>query len=377
MVNSNRIERQVKKALRGSPLYAPVKLLREQMRIAHFSLAQVTDKVVRPAPHEVFLSLTANCNLRCGACSYGRDFMPSHQLPWEVGAKLIDDCKELGIGTIRLYGGEPLLHRDLDKYVERIAHHGLNMYVTTNGLLLDKKIDRLVEAGLKRVSIGFYGLEEDYDAYVQRPGAFEALSRSLAATRSRHGADTLPMGLDWLLMRSTGRPDSVRRTLQFARDHQMQVYINLIHYSLPYFVRPEHESEQRFWFEEEDRPILEEVASILLEEKQRDPGLIRNTERGIRSIPDWLIRKSAMRLPCTSHDMLWIGPDGTVQMCFVTFKLGSLHEHRLSELLFNERHRSFARHAFNLKCPNCNCGYDKRVNLHRPSRAAYAAGMNG
>jgi len=32
MVNSNRIERQVKKALRGSPLYAPVKLLKEQMR---------------------------------------------------------------------------------------------------------------------------------------------------------------------------------------------------------------------------------------------------------------------------------------------------------------------------------------------------------
>ena len=65
------------------------------------------------------------------------------------------------------------------------------------------------------------------------------------------------------------------------------------------------------------------------------------------------------------------GPDGTVQLCFVTFNLGSLHKQRLSEMLFTDKHRRFSRDAFKLNCPNCNCGYDKRVNLHRASRAKY------
>ena len=372
MPNGNKIDRRVKSALQGSPLYAPAKVVKESLRRAHFSMAQVSDKLVRPAPHEVFLSLTSNCNLRCGACCYGRDFMHGTQLPWEIGAQLIDDCKELGIGNIRLYGGEPLLHRDLDKFVARIRDRGLNMYVTTNGLLLDKKIDKLVDAGLRKVSVGLYGLGQDYDDYVQRRGSFELVKTSLTETRRRYGADKLPMSLDWLLMRGTGKPETVRDTLQFARDLDMQVYINLIHYSLPYYVKKDEAGDnQPFWFEEEDRPLLDELCGILLEAKKKEPDLIRNTERGIRSIPDWLIRKEKMRLPCTSYDMLWIGPDGTVQLCFVTFKMGDLHKQRLTEMLFTEKHKRFSRDAFNLNCPNCNCGYDKRVNLHRSSRALY------
>jgi cyclic pyranopterin phosphate synthase len=172
-------------------------------------------------------------------------------------------------------------------------------------------------------------------------------------------------------MRATGTPNSVASTLEFARRHGMQIYVNLIHYSLPYFVKGVDDSNE-FWFQEEDRPILEEIVEILLESKRKEPSLIRNSERGLRSIPDWLIRKSEMRIPCTGYDMIWVGPDGTVQMCFVTFDLGNLHETRLRDMLFNAKHRRHARDAFALNCPNCNCGYDKRVSRHSPSRRLYA-----
>ncbi|MBE9637385.1 hypothetical protein [Salipiger mangrovisoli] len=50
----------------------------------------------------------------------------------------IGDCKDLGVGNIRLCGGAPILHRDSDKFVARIRGRGMNVWVTIKGLLLDK-----------------------------------------------------------------------------------------------------------------------------------------------------------------------------------------------------------------------------------------------
>lgn len=365
----NSVELQLKQYLRGTPLRKPAKRVKEWMEIAHHVLAEHNDTFLRPRPKSLFVSLTANCNLRCKACHYGRDFMPGHQLPWSIGAPMIDDAKELGFHTIRLYGGEPLIHKDIAKYVERISSHGMNMWLTTNGMLLDKKIDSLVDAGLNRVSVGFYGLGESYDRYVQRKNAFGVVEKSIAATRGRYGSDKLRMHLDWVLMRPTSDPETVAATLRFARDHDLQVFVNLIHYSLPYFATDE-ESDP-FGFDESDRGLLNEVVSLLIETKQKHPDLLRNSTKGLRSIPDWLILKSDMKIPCTAYEMVWVGPDGTVQMCYVTFRLGNLHEARLSELLFTPEHEQCARDGFNLKCPNCHCRYDVRVLRHPPSRRRY------
>ena len=59
-------------------------------------------------------------------------------------------------------------------------------------------------------------------------------------------------------------------------------------------------------------------------------------------------------------------------MCYVTFKLGNLHEKRLKDILFTPTHRQAARDAFALNCPNCHCGYETRTLAHRPTRSRYA-----
>lgn len=80
----------------------------------------------------------------------------------------------------------------------------------------------------------------------------------------------------------------------------------------------------------------------------------------------------AMRVPCDRHHLIWVGPDGTVQLCYVTFKLGNLHDKRLSEIVFTPTHTKAARDAFALNCPNCHCGFDKCVLAHGPSRRLYS-----
>lgn len=366
-----RVEGFLKSRLRfGSPVRRAFREARRGVEMAAHAAAAAAPALIRPAPRRLFLSLTADCNLRCGACRYGRDFMPGHALPWSLGPDLIADAKAAGISVVRLYGGEPLLHPRIGDWVGASVAAGLDVWMTTNGLLLGKRMPALHERGLRRVSIGLYGVGEDYDAYVGRRGAFAALEASLAATRARFGPDVLRMHFDWLLMRSTCSPESVSGALELARRHDMSLTVNLIHYSLPYFTRDEGEG--RHHFLPADRPAIEAVVDLLLEAQAREPELIRTSPQGLRSAPDWLMKGPAMRAPCIERELIWVGPDGTVQMCYVTFRLGNLHETRLRDLLFTPAHRQAARDSFALACPNCHCSFDARVLRDASLRLRYS-----
>jgi MoaA/NifB/PqqE/SkfB family radical SAM enzyme len=337
------------------PIYRNHTWLKEQLRSAdtrldllRHSVADYIPQVIRADPRNLFITLTANCNLRCKACNYGRDFMPGHTLPLQIVKDLLDDAKTLGFERVRLYGGEPLLHKDLPEIVRHCSQLGLGFWMTTNGILLKQKIDALVDAGLNRLSVGFYGTGEEYNDYVQRKQRFREMEEGVAYVRERYGMSVF-MHLDWLLMKPTCSQESIHQTLAFSEKYAMPVYANLLHYSLPYFTDGK---DPELHLGSEDRSQIEMVVNELLQFRERRPELVLNTVPGLRSIPDWLIKGPAMRVPCTEYRLIWIGADGTVQMCYVTFKLGNLHEKRLSEILMTSEHHKSARDAFQLNCHN-------------------------
>lgn len=332
------------------------------------STASIFPQVIQPDPREIYLTLTANCNLRCVGCRYGRDFMPGAQLSWPIVRDVLDDCKEMGIHIIRLYGGEPLLHKDLVRIVEYCVGLGLHPWLTTNGILLREKIDDLYKAGLRRISLGYYGTGEQYNRYVQRNEKYSQLEEGVAYTRDRFGK-SIRIALGWVLMRPTCDLDSVQKTWDFAQRYDAPIGVSLIHYSLPYFTEgPDRELQFRL----EDRQAIEGVVTELIRLKRLRPELIQQSEMALRSVPDWLLKGPGMKVPCDRYRLLWVGADGTVQMCYVTFRLGNLHEKRLREMLFTPEHRQFARDAFALKCPNCHCSYHNRIEMHGPSRRQYS-----
>ncbi len=340
----------------------------ERLDLTRHSIASLWPALIRPDPREIFITLTANCNLRCTGCRYGRDFMPGAQLPLPIVLDLLDDARALGIGSVRLYGGEPLLYKDLPRVVERSVQLGLRTWLTTNGILLRKKVDDLYAAGLREITVGFYGTSEEYDGYVHRPDSFTRMEEGIAYTRERYGSN-VRLALGWLLMRPTCTIEALHAAWDFAVRYRAPLTVNLIHYSLPYFTEgPERE----LAFRPEDRPRLETMVAELLRLKRVDPDLLANTEIGLRSIPDWLLRGPAMRVPCDRYRLLWIGANGVVQLCYVTFELGNLHERRLRDLLFTQAHAEASRDAFQLNCPNCHCSFDTRTRLHGPSRRTYS-----
>ena len=83
--------------------------------------------------------------------------------------------------------------------IERTIELGMQPWVTTNAILLEERIGALHAAGLRQITVGYYGTGADYDAYVQRKNRY-ALDAGFAAVRDRYGMD-VRLRINWLLMR--------------------------------------------------------------------------------------------------------------------------------------------------------------------------------
>lgn len=327
--------------------------------------ARYLPAVIRLAPRQITVAITASCNLRCVGCRYGRDFMVGKHLPLKLMLDLLDDAKEAGVNTVRLYRGEPLLHPHLPEIIQHACSLAIRPYLTSNGILLKEKIDRLYSAGLRLVTIGFYGVADEYDAYVQRPDHFSRLDASIAAVRERYGS-AMELQLNYVLMRQTCNMRALHDAWNFATRHDMFFHVDLISHSLPFFT-----NDPELRFTAEHQTALGEITAELLRLRQENPNRMLLSPMTIRSIPDWLLMGPQMRVPCDAAQQLYVAADGTVQLCEVTFKLGNLHDNRLRDLLFTKEHGEAARAAFSLNCPNCTCRMGSRVLKDLASRTKY------
>ncbi|HZW52502.1 MAG TPA: GTP 3',8-cyclase MoaA [Candidatus Elarobacter sp.] len=151
------------------------------------------------------VSVTDRCNLRCVYC------MPEVGLPWipkpdiltfEEITAIVRAAASIGVRSIRLTGGEPLIRRDLDRLVAMIAAiPGIDdIALSTNGMLLQQQAPALAAAGLRRVNISLDTLQEDrFTAIARRPG----LDRVLAGIDAAIAHGLTPVKLNCVLMRGT------------------------------------------------------------------------------------------------------------------------------------------------------------------------------
>ena len=337
------------------------------------SLAHFVPAVIVPQPRQLTVAITAQCNLRCRGCRYGRDFMPGEQLDLATVRDLLDDARAGGVERVRFYGGEPLLHPELPAMVRHARDLGLRPYITTNGTHLEHKITALHEAGLRLATIGFYGMHEHYDGYTGRRGHFARLERSLSAVRNRYGRD-FELQLNFVLIRETCNPEALAEAWAFARKYDMYFHLDLANPAAPFFV---HSPDSGVLLEEGDRARVEEVTRNLLALKRAEPERFLHSVEFLRSVPDWLLKGVGMRVPCDAYELLWVGADGTLQLCDTALPLGNIRTQRLRDLLFTERHREASRAGFQLKCPNCTCKVETRIQKDAASMRRYSVPMAG
>ena len=151
------------------------------------------------------ISLTDRCNFRCVYC------MPAEGLPWlpkreiltyEEILRLARIFIGLGIRTVRLTGGEPLMRQDIDVLIDGLIRldPGLDLSMTTNGFFLFDKVDRLVQAGLKRINVSLDSLQPArFERMVRRDG--QLVFKILEGMRRARTAGLSPIKVNCVVMR--------------------------------------------------------------------------------------------------------------------------------------------------------------------------------
>jgi cyclic pyranopterin phosphate synthase len=124
------------------------------------------DTLGRPL-RDLRISVTDRCNFRCVYCMpkevFGRDYRfldRAELLTFEELERLARLFVAAGVAKIRITGGEPLVRRDVERLVERLAALDVDLTLTTNGALLPQKARALAEAGLRRVTVSLDSLED-------------------------------------------------------------------------------------------------------------------------------------------------------------------------------------------------------------------------
>ncbi|HSC93955.1 MAG TPA: GTP 3',8-cyclase MoaA [Burkholderiales bacterium] len=120
------------------------------------------------ALRDLRISVTDRCNFRCVYCMpkevFGKDYQFLERrdiLTFEEIVRLARIFQGLGVEKIRLTGGEPLIRRNIEQLIDRLAAiPGLDLTLTTNGSSLKHKAPLLKAAGLKRITVSLDSLDD-------------------------------------------------------------------------------------------------------------------------------------------------------------------------------------------------------------------------
>src|SRR5207244_4127173 len=126
------------------------------------------DRLGRPL-ETLRVSVTDRCNFRCVYCMpkevFGREYAfldRKELLSLEEIARVAGVFASLGVRTVRITGGEPLVRRNVEYLIEMLAaiQPRLELALTTNGSVLAEKAEALATAGLSRVTVSLDSLDD-------------------------------------------------------------------------------------------------------------------------------------------------------------------------------------------------------------------------
>ncbi len=173
---------------------------------------QERTRVPVPRLSTLYFYLTEGCNLRCRHCW----IEPPHQsgerrypaVEPELFRHIVEQAKPLGLTSVKLTGGEPLMHPRIGEILSFLRNEKMRFNVETNGVFCTPELAQdLVRSGLYHISVSLDGADAETHEWVRGvKGCFEAAVRGI---RNLVEAGIRPQVIMTLMRRNVGQMESV------------------------------------------------------------------------------------------------------------------------------------------------------------------------
>ena len=185
--------------------------VRQSVRIAAY-LAEQKLRRREKFPLLVELEPLFQCNLACAGC--GKIQHPEHVLRRRMPvAQAVAAIEECGAPMVSIAGGEPLIHPEIDELVRELVGRRKFVYLCTNALLMERKLDQFAPSPYFAWAVHLDGLRERHDQSVCREGVFDKAVAAIRVAQRRGFRVTTNTTFF-----THDSPGTVRRVLDFLND---------------------------------------------------------------------------------------------------------------------------------------------------------------
>jgi hopanoid biosynthesis associated radical SAM protein HpnH len=157
--------------------------MRQNLRVALYILQQ---RVARREKFPLVLQLEPlyQCNLSCAGCGkiqHPQDIL-ARRLSVQQCVAAVEEC---GAPIVSIAGGEPLIHKEIDKIVQALIERKRFVYLCSNAILMAKKLDLFTPSPYCNWSIHIDGLRDRHDESVCRSGVFDKAVAAIKEAKRR------------------------------------------------------------------------------------------------------------------------------------------------------------------------------------------------
>ena len=111
--------------------------------------------------NQIYFYLTDGCNLRCRHCSIAPEYQTEGKaaaaLDLELFRHIVDQAKPLGLSSVKLSGGEPLIHPQISEILDYLWGQDLRLSIETNGIDCWPRWPRRTQGLQRRLCFGELG----------------------------------------------------------------------------------------------------------------------------------------------------------------------------------------------------------------------------
>ena len=298
-------------------------------------------------PLQLHVAVTERCNLRCEMCEFGKLKGDPDHIGYECLRDTVFEAAALGISSVNITGGEPLIYPKIYELLTDIGRLGLHSQLSTNGLLLrDKVLTRIAKTGVKQLSISLDGADaKTHDEIRGVNGAFQKTID--AATRARqYGFDVT---ISTVIMPSN--LSDLIPLAELAHQRDFQISYPPVYYRNRALRRYAHHEQSgqsaekpQTW--ERTIPILSDqqleelrqvTKQLALLKKQGFP--IKDSYTFLERIPNYF--KGAPPSKCSAgRDTISVQANGDVYSCWYMEPCGNVSQNTLAEILGGIEYRN-------------------------------------